>query len=137
MNHEPLYGDATDIVLCNMNLSRVSERDIEENSGDATNMVSCDMDSSRVSERDIEKNIPVSAIQRFPALQDSSVQNVVIEEVNSSKHLLEEGYENKIANDEGSLEKFGHLVSKQHYICHKNNVLPCLGVVMSIIVRSL
>ena len=42
--------------------------------------------------------------------------------------MLEEGYENKIANDEYSLEKFGHLVSKQRYICDKNNVLSLFGV---------
>ena len=60
MKHEPLYGHATDMVPCDMDLSRVPERDINENIRDATDMVSCDMDLSKVTEKDIEENIPAA-----------------------------------------------------------------------------
>ena len=84
---------------------------------------SVDMDVSTVVDTPIEENVPLTLIRRFSAFSDPATRNVLIQNVNPKRRLLQPGYEQHIADSMGVTAKFQDIVKEERFICNKGKIL--------------
>ena len=84
---------------------------------------SVDMDVSTIVDTPIEENVPLTLIRRFSAFNDPATRNVLIQNVNPKRRLLQPGYEQHIAESMGVTAKFQDIVKEERFICNKGKIL--------------